>query len=116
MEAAIVGSVAPRRATTIAASVPEVVTSPDRSLFVSEVPPENAAILPLTGEPVAVKVPDELPQAPDTVVSNPPVEACTQCPVVNDAAVTVAATRLPLASSVAFAVPLIVVAPLNPAR
>ena len=41
----------------VAASVPLVVTSPERFPFVIADAPENAARLPLAGEPVVVTVP-----------------------------------------------------------
>ena len=43
---------------TVVASVPEVVTSPDRSPLVTEVAPENFVRLPVAGLPVVVTVPE----------------------------------------------------------
>src|SRR2546430_2262448 len=42
---------------TVVTVVPLVVTLPDKSVFVTELAPENLARLPLAGEPVVVTVP-----------------------------------------------------------
>src|ERR1700683_3204146 len=54
--AALVGIAAPSTCTTVAAKVPEVVTSPLRLPLVTVVAPENSARFPLAGLPVVVTV------------------------------------------------------------
>jgi hypothetical protein len=71
----VVGIDPPLTLTTVTAEVPEVVASPERSVFVTEVPPEKAAKLPEDGVPVTVTVPLLVPHAPAVVVSKPPVDA-----------------------------------------
>src|SRR6266480_214404 len=62
-------------AAKVVATVPEVVTSPVKSAFVSEVAPDHFAKLPEAGAPVGVSVPLLVPHAPPAEVSNPPVVA-----------------------------------------
>lgn len=52
---ALVANAVPLVFVQVIAAVPEVVQSPDRSAFVTEVAPENLARFPDEGEPVVVK-------------------------------------------------------------
>src|SRR5580698_10365640 len=70
--------------TTVAASVPLVVTSPLRSPLVTDVAPENLARLPVAGEPVVVTVPEpaaawQAPSAPRYRTPEHPVKSATTC-------------------------------------
>src|SRR5262252_9443649 len=76
--AVVLPSAVPLRAVTVAASVPLVVTSPERLPLVMVVAPENCVRLPLAGEPVVETVPPP-PPAPQAAL----VPAMTTVPLLS---------------------------------